>query len=392
MKTGTPDALSDQTDQALKPATTLIEELTPQEAYQQQQSGALLIDVREPSQWAVGVAEQALTIARHDLPLELAERMVKPEQSLMLVCARGKQSLLAALELQALGYKQVKSVQGGFAAWKATGLPLVSSAEDKLTAIELQRYARHISLPEIGVHGQQRLLMSKVLLVGAGGLGSPAALYLAAAGVGCLGIVDDDHIERSNLQRQILHSDQMCGEKKILSAQQRLKEMNPAVMVIAFDQRLTEDNAEMLIADFDVIIDGSDNFETRYALNRACVKAGKPLVYAAVEGFQAQVAVFWPNCPNDYWDEPIEHPLPCYQCIFPQAGDGPSCGEAGVLGVVPGLAGVLQASEALKLCLQIGQPMVNKLLRLESLSMRIRTTKTIADPECLICSHSQVSN
>jgi len=356
----------------------VIKQVDVQHAYQQQQTGIMLIDVRAAEQQHLGMPAGAISVPRSSLLTALPQHVADKQQAVLLICAQGKQSLLAGEDIQALGYSNVHSVQGGFSAWQTAGLPVEFPASDALSDKQRERYARHLTLPEIGPTGQQKLLTSKVLLVGAGGLGSPAALYLAAAGIGTLGIVDDDHVERSNLQRQVLHSDAFCGAKKIDSAQQRLHTLNQDTHVIGIDQRLSKQNASELITDFDVVVDGSDNFATRYALNQACILAGKPLVYAAVEAFQAQVSVFWPA-----YDQ--RRNLPCYHCLFPQAGDGPSCVEAGVLGVVPGIAGILQATEALKLCLQIGKPLVDKLLRIDCLSMRFITSQTQADPGCPVC-------
>lgn len=364
-------------EQQVAQARTIIQEITPEAARRLQQDGCLLVDVRDAAQRQLGMAAGARGITRAELPRCFTDEGVDCQQAVLTICAKGKQSLLAAAELHAAGFRNVRSVSGGLAAWQQAGLP-VETPDSGLSAEQQERYARHLTLPEIGLEGQQKLLNSKILLVGAGGLGSPAALYLTAAGIGTLGIADDDRIERSNLQRQVLHSDAMCGEKKIESARQRLNGLNQDTHVVSFDQRLTAENASELIAGFDVVIDGSDNFATRYALNRACVAAGKPLVYAAVEAFQAQVAVFWPGYS-------AERDLPCYQCVFPQPGDGPSCVEAGILGVVPGVAGMLQATEALKLCLGIGQPLVDRLLRIDTLSMRFTESRIQRDPACPVC-------
>ncbi len=364
-----------------EPIDELIAEVDVTEASRQLQKGVLLLDVRDAVQWQLGMAAQSIGIPQAQLQTELPNHMADRQQPVLVICAKGQQSLSAAADLKRLGYHNVQSVQGGFTAWQAAGLPVGYPEGSTLNNDQRQRYARHLTLPEIGVQGQQKLLASKVLLIGAGGLGSPASLYLAAAGVGTLAIVDDDRVERSNLQRQVLYSDSTCGEMKIDSAKQRLQALNNDTEIIAIDQRLTADNATALIDDFDVVIDGSDNFSTRYAVNEACVAAGKPMVYAAVEGFQAQVGVFWPA-----YDQQLS--LPCYHCLFPQPGDGPSCADAGVLGVVPGIAGILQATEALKICLAVGRPMVDRLLRIDTLSMRFIESQTQADPECSVCSET----
>ncbi len=358
-----------------------IPELAPADAYRLQQRGAQLIDVRGPEQCQTGMARQALNIPRDHLASRLPDHITDTSRPILTICAQGKQSLLAVAELQVLGYRNVHSVTGGFTAWQAASLPVSYASDSVLSDSQQERYARHLSLPEVGPTGQRKLLDSKVLLVGAGGLGSPAALYLAAAGVGTLGIVDDDRVERSNLQRQVIHHEASTGSKKIASASHTIRQLNQATHVLSHDVRLTTDNADELIAGYDMVIDGSDNFATRYALNQACVAAGKPLVFAAVEAFQAQVAVFWPA---------YDHQSACYQCVFPQPGDGPSCVEAGVLGVVPGVAGILQATEALKLALQIGKPLVNRLLRIDTLTMRFTESRTMPDPDCKICARSAI--
>lgn len=379
---GQPTITDADFQQQLQQAQSTVDQVDVATAYRQQQSGSILIDVRAADQCIAGMVNNAINIPRQQLLTELRKKNVNQQQSLLMICAQGKQSLLAAAELLEQGYQQVQSVQGGLAAWRQANLPIGFADDSNLSDGQRQRYARHLALPEIGPAGQQKLLESKILLIGAGGLGSPAALYLTAAGIGTLGIVDDDRVELSNLQRQVLHRDAGCGEKKVDSALEQLQALNPEIELSIFDQRINSDNAATLIADFDVIIDGSDNFATRYAVNQACVMAGKPLVYAAVEAFKAQVAVFWPG-----YDK--QQRLPCYHCVFPQPGDGPNCVEAGVLGVVPGIAGVLQATEALKLCLQIGQPLVNRLLRIDTLTMHFAESNILADPECPVCASAR---
>jgi molybdopterin/thiamine biosynthesis adenylyltransferase len=266
---------------------------------------------------------------------------------------------------------------GGFGAWQAAGLPLAGAPAD---ADFMERYSRHLRLPQVGLEGQRKLESARMLLVGAGGLGSPAAFYLAAAGVGVLKLVDDDVVDRSNLQRQILHTEAGIGMPKVESAAAALRALNPRTQVEAVRARVSAENVESLVADVDVVIDGSDNFPTRYLLNDACVQLGKPLVYGAVHRFEGQASVF---------DAGRRRGLsPCYRCLFPEpptAVEAPNCAEAGVLGVLPGIIGLLQATEALKLALGIGESLAGRLLHFDALSMRFRETRLGPDPECPSC-------
>jgi len=258
--------------------------------------------------------------------------------------------------------------------------PLISPervAEVNLSVAERQRYARHLTIPEVGIEGQKRLRSAKVLCIGAGGLGSPVAMYLAAAGIGELGIVDFDHVDFSNLQRQLLHRTEDVGRKKIESARERLQEINPEVEIRTFEERLGAANAEEISKDYDLIIDGTDNFETRYLSNDLAVLTGKPNVYGSIFRFEGQVSVFAPHLGG-----------PCYRCLFPtppEPGQVPSCAEGGVLGVLPGIVGSLQASEAIKLILGIGDPLIGRLVHFDALSFRFREIKLRRDPECLLC-------
>jgi molybdopterin/thiamine biosynthesis adenylyltransferase len=285
--------------------------------------------------------------------------------------------MLAAENLALAGYAHLLSVAGGFAAWQAAGLPVQGNSED---ADFMERYSRHLRLPQVGLAGQKALEQAKVLVVGAGGLGSPAAFYLAAAGVGMLRLVDDDRVDRSNLQRQILHTDARIGQPKVESAAQSLSALNPRTRIEARALRLDADNIESLIGDVDVVLDGADNFPTRYLLSDACVKLAKPLVYGAVHRFEGQVSVF---------DAGRQRGIqPCYRCLFPEAPnaeDAPNCAEAGVLGVLPGIIGLLQATEVLKLLLGLGDSLAGRLLHFDALAMRFRETRLRPDPDCAIC-------
>jgi sulfur-carrier protein adenylyltransferase/sulfurtransferase len=294
-----------------------------------------------------------------------------------ILCAEGVRSLALVERLRSMGYDRFRSVRGGMIAWLETGLPI--DAGMALGDDQAERYARHLVLPEVGAQGQRRLLNARVLLAGLGGLGSPAALYLAAAGVGTLGLLDHDTVSRSNLQRQVLHADDAVGTPKTGSAADRLRAANPDVRTELIDLRVTADNAADCVRGWDVVIDGTDNFAARYALNDACLAAGIPLVYGAVMRFQGQVAVFWPARGAD---------APCFRCLLPEAPDRdatPSCAEAGVLGVLPGIVGTLQATEALKILLGIGRPLVGRLLLVDALTMDFRETRLDRRPDCSGC-------
>ena len=294
-----------------------------------------------------------------------------------ILCAEGVRSLALVERLRSMGYDRFRSVRGGMIAWLEAGLPIDTGMA--LGGDQAERYARHLVLPEVGAQGQRRLLNARVLLAGLGGLGSPAALYLAAAGVGTLGLLDHDTVARSNLQRQVLHADDAVGTPKTGSAADRLRAANPGVRTELIDLRVTAENAADCVRDWDVVIDGTDNFAARYALNDACVGAGIPLVYGAVMRFQGQVSVFWPAHGSE---------MPCFRCLLPEPPDRgatPTCAEAGVLGVLPGIIGTLQATEALKILLGIGRPLVGRLLLVDALTMDFRETRLDRRPDCSVC-------
>ena len=354
-------------------------EITPREAGQRLARGALLIDVREDHERELGMAEGATGAARADL--ERAPHHYIPDQmaEVLLICQSGGRSMLAVEQLQRLGYPNVVSVRGGTSMWQAEGLPLTRPAGQVDTDFH-ERYSRHLKLPEIGAKGQRRLEAATAVVVGAGGLGSPAAFYLAAAGVGRLRIVDDDVVDRSNLQRQILHADADTGLPKVDSAETRLSALNPRVDIEPVRERMTSDNVERLLLDADVVVDGADNFPVRYLLNDACVQLHKPLVYGAVHRFEGQVSVFDAGRQRGR--------APCYRCLFPEpppADAAPNCSEVGVLGVLPGVIGLLQATEATKLLLGLGEPLTGRLLHFDALSMRFRETRLAPDPDCPVC-------
>ena len=334
-----------------------------------------MIDVRELDEYNDGYIRGATYIPRGKLELRIEDAVPKRDADVVLYCAGGNRSALAAKTLAELGYTNVRSLAGGFGAWKRAGgavdKPFIFSAEQQA------RYARHTMMSEVGERGQAKLLSSKVLLLGAGGLGSPAAFYLAAAGVGTLGLVDDDVVDASNLQRQIIHTTSRIGTPKVDSAAKAINDLNPDVKVIKHQTRLSSENVLDIIKDYDLIVDGTDNFPTRYLLNDASLMLKKPVINASIFQFEGQVTVF----------KPFEGP--CYRCLYPEPpppGMAPSCNEAGVLGVLPGVIGVVQATEAVKLLLGIGKPLIGRLLQYDALNMRFREFKLPRDPKCAVCS------
>jgi len=352
-----------------------IPEVTPGQALALQRDGAVLVDVREAAEIAQGSPEGAHRIDRGFLEFRIEEAVPDPDRTVLVACASGGRSLFAADALRRMGYSDVRSVAGGCNRWKDEGLPF--ERPKALDAGARERYARHLAMPEVGEAGQLKLLKSKALLIGAGGLGSPAALYLAAAGVGTLGIVDHDMVERSNLQRQILHTDDRVGVPKVASARAALNALNPAVAVIEHALRLDSGNVDEVLAGCDVVVDGSDNFATRYLVNDACVKHGIPNVHGSVFRFEGQVTVFWPSRHPD--------PGPCYRCLYPEPPPpelAPSCAEAGILGIVPGVVGLLQAVEAIKILLGAGDPLVGRLLHYDALAARFTEPKHRRNPDC----------
>jgi molybdopterin/thiamine biosynthesis adenylyltransferase/rhodanese-related sulfurtransferase len=359
-----------------------IREITPGDALRRQQTGAMLLDVRETFEHATGMAAGALPLPRGEIPQRIAELVPDTSTEILTICAHGQRSLMAAQTLQALGYTNVVSVAGGTARWIEEGLPMAKAGGDEDF---YDRYSRHLRLPEVGETGQRKLEAARVVVLGAGGLGSPAAYYLAAAGIGTLVIADDDVVERSNLQRQILHADDRIGMPKLDSAARTLRGLNPRVNLEGLPERVTSANVEALLEGADVVLDGADNFPVRYLLNDACVKLGKPLVYGAVQRFQGQVSVFDAGRRRGT--------APCYRCLFPQPPapeDAPNCSEAGVLGVLPGVIGLLQATEAIKLILGIGEPLVGRVLTFDALSMRFHEARLEPDPECPVCAPGRV--
>lgn len=335
----------------------------------------VLVDIRERDEYEQGFIGKAEWIPRGFLELKIEDLVPERDREVILYCAGGTRSALAARSLQELGYTRVTSMAGGFRAWKNAGYAF--ERPRSLSPEQIKRYSRHIMLPEVGEAGQGKLLDAKVLLLGAGGLGSPSGFYLAAAGVGTIGLVDDDVVDESNLQRQILHNVERLGMSKVESARKTLQALNPDVQVIAHQTRLTSENVLDIIAGYDVIVDGADNFPTRYLLNDAALKLGKPVIHASIFRFEGQLTTFLP------------HEGPCYRCLYPDPpppGMAPSCQEAGVLGVLPGIVGTLQANEALKLILGAGTSLSGRLLVFDALGTKWRTLKLRKDPECRVCS------
>ena len=367
-------------DQRLEQLRREIAEAAPAEAHERAASGdAALIDVREPEEIADGSPAGALRLGRGYLELRIENEVPDLDRPLYILCGGGSRSLFAADSLRGMGYRDVRNVAGGFNRWKNEGLPY--ELPRVLDAAARARYARQITLPEVGEAGQARLAEARVLLVGAGGLGSPAALYLAAAGVGTLGIVDHDDVDRSNLQRQILHTDARVGTPKTESARATIAALNPTTRVATWRERLSSDNVEEILAGHDVVVDGSDNFPTRYLVNDACVKLGLPNVHGAVFRFEGQAAVFWPAGP--------EGGGPCYRCLYPEPPppeQAPSCAEGGVMGVLPGLVGTIQALEALKILLGRGSTLAGRLLCIDGLQGEFRELRVRRDPQCPMCS------
>jgi molybdopterin/thiamine biosynthesis adenylyltransferase/rhodanese-related sulfurtransferase len=333
-----------------------------------------LIDVREPDEHAQGMIPGALHIPRGYLELRIERNVPDRGTPVVLYCASGTRSVFAARSLAELGYTQVSSLAGGFTGWKRAGLAWeqpISLRPDQET-----RYSRHTLLPEVGVAGQLKLLAAKVLCIGAGGLGSPSSMYLAAAGIGTIGVIDDDTVDASNLQRQILHGTDRVGIPKVESAEITLRALNPDVKVDKHRTRITSDNALALIAPYDVIVDGADNFATRYLVNDVALRLGKPVIHASIFRFEGQITVF-PASGS-----------PCYRCLFPMpppAEEAPSCAEAGVLGVLPGIMGVLQATEVIKIVLGLGETLAGRLVCYDAMKTRFRELKLRRDPACPTC-------
>jgi sulfur-carrier protein adenylyltransferase/sulfurtransferase len=355
-----------------QPMSATVREIGAREA---READALLVDVRSDEEWKVSHIPGALHVPMSQVEERLPELVPDRSRPIITYCAVGARSYRILPTLDALGYEDAISMAGGIVAWRELGFPVDS--ESRLDEEKRERYSRHLLIPEVGEDGQRRLLETSILLIGAGGLGSPSALYLAAAGVGRIGIVDDDVVDSSNLQRQVLHSTAGLGERKARSARKALMELNPDVEVVTYEERLTSENVDrILTGDWDLIVDGADNFPTRYLLNDASVWHDIPVVHGSIFRFEGQVTVFKP------------HEGPCYRCLFPQPPPpelAPSCAEGGVLGVLPGVIGSLQANEALKLALGIGEPAVGRLLLFDALGARLDEVRVRRDPDCPVC-------
>jgi molybdopterin/thiamine biosynthesis adenylyltransferase/rhodanese-related sulfurtransferase len=371
--------------QLIKEARARVEEIDPSEVKQtldlagsngSAEEAPVILDVREQHEFEAGHLPGAVHVPRGHLETRIENALPDRSRRIITYCSTQNRSALAAATMQEqLGYEDVAVMTGGFTLWRDRGYPFEQPRV--LTDEQKQRYSRHLLIPEVGLDGQQKLLDAKVLLVGAGGLGSPAALYLAAAGVGTLGIIDDDEVDLTNLQRQVIHNSERVGEPKVESARKTIAALNPDVEVKPYQTRLDADNALELIRDYDVIVDGADNFPTRYLLNDAAVRERKPVVHASILGFDGQLTVFAP------------YEGPCYRCLYPQPPPSdlaPSCGANGVLGVLPGIMGLLQANETIKLIIGKGEPLVGKLLLFEALSTQFTQLRVRRDAEgCPVC-------
>lgn len=354
-----------------------IDEITAAQARAllDEDSPPVFLDVREHDEWHEGHLPRALHVPRGNLESRIEALLPEKHTDIVVYCAGGSRSAFAVKSLEELGYTSLRNLAGGFADWKRNGYPITTPR--LLTPAQRSRYSRHLLIPEVGVAGQQKLLDARVLLIGAGGLGSPASLYLAAAGIGTLGIVDADVVDDSNLQRQIVHSTERLGEPKVASAKRTIEALNPDVQVEAYEERLTSENVERILADrWDVIVDGTDNFPTRYLVNDASVWHDIPVVHGSIYRFEGQVTVFHPG--NG----------PCYRCLYPTPPPpelAPSCAEGGVLGVLPGIVGSLQASEALKLVLGVGDTLAGRLLLFDALHTTFDEVTIRQNPACPVC-------
>ncbi len=364
----------------LREARSQVREVSPTEVELLRERGeAVVVDVREAPEWEAGHIPGVIHISKSYLEQDIEAALPDRSRPVVLYCAGGIRSLFAAQTLRALGYEDVASMAGGFQSWKTHGLPW--TIPPILSWEQKQRYSRHLLIPEVGLEGQAKLLDSRVLFIGAGGLGSSAMLYLAAAGIGTIGIVDFDVVDLSNLQRQVIHTNDRIGDKKVDSARRTIQALNPDVKVVGHEEMLVAENVERIIAGYDVIVDGTDTFETRYLLNDAAVAAGIPLVHASVFRFEGQLTVF----------KPFDGP--CYRCLYPTPPPpelAPGCSVAGVLGVVPGIMGLLQANEAIKLLLGIGDSLAGRLLLFDALDASFSELKLRRDPACPVCSEAAV--
>ncbi|MDQ1152380.1 molybdopterin/thiamine biosynthesis adenylyltransferase/rhodanese-related sulfurtransferase [Sphingobacterium zeae] len=365
-----------QVNQYLDSLKSVVAEIEVREVIDELSKGAVLIDIREIDEVKSGLPSQAMHITKGMLEMKIGNIVPDINSSIFLMCQSGKRSLLAAKNLIDIGYTNVKSVEGGFAKWKNSGFPF--EIPHFLSEDARQRYMRNMLIPEIGEKGQAKLLKSSVLVVGAGGIGSSLLFYLAAAGVGNIGIIDSDVVDRTNLQRQIIHTDAAVGSSKVESAKSRLLELNPTIKINAYNERLNSENIEEIITEYDILIDGTDNFTTRYLINDACVKFKKPNIHGSVFLFEGQFTTYWPA---------YNHSAPCYRCLFPSPPPkelAPNCAEAGVMGVLPGLIGLLCATEAINIILGFDN-MTSKLMVVNSKPISFSQLNIKKDPNCLYC-------
>lgn len=354
-----------------------VAEVDVQTAFEKLQAGALLVDVRESDEVKSGSPKNAIRIPKGMLEVKIGDVASAADQEVYVLCASGKRSLIAAHNLQQMGFTNVRSVRGGFTEWKNQALPFELPLY--LKEADVERYKRHLLIPEVGSAGQLKLLNSRVLVVGAGGIGSPVAWYLTAAGVGHIGIVDNDIVDQTNLQRQILHTEDSVGTAKVDSAKKRLSALNSRITIKTYNERLSADNVESILSNYDLVLDGTDNFTTRYLINDACVKLGIPNVHGSVYRFEGQVSTFWPAHDSH---------APCYRCLYespPPADLSQSCAEVGVLGVIPGIVGVICATEAIKLLIGAGDTLVGRLLSIDALNWDFTTYTIQRNQSCRHC-------
>lgn len=354
-----------------------IPEVQPDEVHEfiEDEEDVIILDVRESDEVRGGTIPGAKHLPKGFLELKAETLVPDKDAQIVAYCAGGVRSLFAAESLQKMGYSNVSSMAGGYGRWSDMGLPV--DKPFSLSDADRERYARHLTIPEVGVEGQAKLLQAKVLLIGAGGLGCPTALYLAAAGVGTIGILDFDVVDESNLQRQVLHTTDSIGKPKTESAKAALRKLNPAITIRTHETHLDSSTVDAIFADYDYVVDGTDNFPTRYLINDACVKHKLPNIHGSVYRFEGQVTVFAPSLGG-----------PCYRCLYPEPPPpelAPSCAEAGVLGVLPGIIGCLQAMETIKLIIGAGEPLVGKLLAYDGLKNRFDIKTLFKDPECDYC-------
>ena len=358
----------------LAAARAVVPEVSPDEVHRRRKDGRVLLDVRERSEFDQGYVPGALHLSKGFLELQIEDRVPDRSTPITVYCAGGVRSLLAARTLREMGYQDVESMAGGFGAWKQRALPFV--VPKLLTEEQKVRYSRHLLVPEVGEEGQQKLLAARVLLIGAGGLGAPVALYLAAAGVGTIGLLDFDDVDLSNLQRQVIHTNDRIGMPKTESARIQINALNPDVKVVEHREMLTSENAQAIFEQYDIVVNGCDNFPTRYLANDVAIFTRKPLVDGGIFRFEGQVTTVLP------------HQSPCYRCRYPAPPppeEAPSCAEAGVLGILPGIVGLLQATEVVKLIIGHGEPLAGRLLHIDALDMKFREFRVPRDVNCPVC-------